>query len=66
MIQRKTTGETFSDFPAFGKHGHYGNHYGSLVLTHDNKVLYFYVDYAGEGDAPNLEYSDVTAFYDII
>lgn len=57
-------GEQYDTFPIYGKHDFSGSHYGYITVTHEMKVLYFYISYSSEGDYPELMCSDVTEYFE--
>jgi len=63
-IKHKNSTEIISEFPNYGQH--YNGMYGDLIVTHEMKILFYFVDYhVGEGGSELASY-DVTDEYEFI
>lgn len=60
IITNKNNKKQYKDFPS---HGGYGVFYGYFTVTHDLRVLFFYIEC--DEDFSVLDCSDVTDDFDI-
>jgi hypothetical protein len=59
-IRDLRNGKIINDFPDYGKHDLSGSSYGSLIVTKNNRVLYFF------SYSDDIQFEDVTQHFEFV